>query len=473
MKSVPTGGRGTCRRALAVVALAVLVTAGCGTRVPSSERQAAASSQDEVLLEEELQVDDPAGSEDAASGPDGVSGTGGAVAGPGRTNSGSAGPGRQAGPTTTVQRRADGTCTEKKPQVVIGSVGWYSGLSNPNGTKAIQAWVATVNARGGVNCHEVKYLVADDGADPARHQQLVQKMVEQDKVVAFVNTYALSQTTYDYLNRQRIPVVGGPTADSFKGGNYYYESPTWFPTSQHGDSLYAATFYAVGDFGRLAGKTKLGVLTCAEVAACTIVRQRAEEYAPKIGMTLVYNGQASLAQPDYTAQCQAAQNAGAEVLFVAMDASSVTRLARSCAGVTYRPQFVSLNSSPSMLSDPNLDGFGIANPVIPWFLEANPGVAEFREALKRHAPGVEPEPITIQGWVAAKYFERATQQLRAPTSEAVLDGLWTIKEHDLGGLSAPYTFTKDTPTTPRICWWLGRIRDGKWTTPNEGKRNCA
>ena len=52
--------------------------------------------------------------------------------------------------------------------------------------EALRVWVKWTNAQGGVSGHPVSAIFADDGGDPARHRAAVQKMVEQDKVVAFV-----------------------------------------------------------------------------------------------------------------------------------------------------------------------------------------------------------------------------------------------------------------------------------------------
>ena len=70
------------------------------------------------------------------------------------------------------------------------------------------------------------------------------------------------------------------------------------------------------------------------------------KYAPKAGFEFVYQGSGSLAQPDFTAECLAARNAGAQVLVPIMDANSVQRIARSCNSVGYKPVF-SVWSPPS------------------------------------------------------------------------------------------------------------------------------
>ena len=48
----------------------------------------------------------------------------------------------------------------------------------------------------------------------------------------------------------------------------------------------------------------------------------------------------------------------------------------------------------------------------------------------------------------------ADQDLRAtPTSAQFLQGLWSIKNNNLGGLAPPLTFTQNADATPSNCYW--------------------
>jgi hypothetical protein len=156
-----------------------------------------------------------------------------------------------------------------------------------------------------------------------------------------------------------------------------------------------------------------------------------------------------------------------------MDPASVSRLARSCTSVNYRPIYFLAGATEESLADPNLDGTGVGLVVPVWFDEALPAIAEFRETLAQYAPGLEPDSNSVAGWVSAKLFEAATVHLAAPTSEAILEGLWAIAGNDLGGLTYPLTFTREQTAPEVVCWWLAAIREGEFATPNGGARHCA
>jgi ABC-type branched-subunit amino acid transport system substrate-binding protein len=382
--------------------------------------------------------------------------------------------GTAGGPAATKPTGTAG-CTEKKTPIIIGSVGQTSGLVGSiigNGARAVSAWAASMNDKGGLNCHPVKYIVADDGGDPSRHQAEVQRLVEQEHVVAFVHTVALltGRSSVSYLTQKRIPVIGNEG-----GSSWFYTSPMYFPQAASGAGLIETGFAAVADVALAQGKTKLGSLACIEVSTCSEIQKYAPTWAQQFGMTLAYNGTASLVQPDYTAVCQSAKSAGAQVLIIGLDGNSISRVARSCAGVGFTPIYATISSiaSPSMVADARLDGAVVDSTVLPWLFTTNPGVAEFHSAMKRYAPSVAADIQSEPGWVSAKLFELAARGVSdPPTSQSILEGLWSIKNDDLGGLTGPLTFTRDENAPKTICYWTLQVKGGAFTTPRGADAKC-
>jgi branched-chain amino acid transport system substrate-binding protein len=331
--------------------------------------------------------------------------------------------------------------------------------------------VATVNAKGGVNGHPVELIVADDGADPARHQALVQQLVEEKRVVAFVyNSAPLSgQASVKYLTEKRVPVIGSELA-----GQWFYESPMFFPQASTGLALVYNSVAGVAGHVVPQGKTKVAFLNCQEAQYCTDADRIWPQVAPQVGFQVVYRARASLAQPDFTSECLGAKNAGAQVFIMAMDSNSVGRVASSCARASFRP-VLSWASSVTLdrhKGDPNLEGSVIPVPVLPWFLSGKPAIAEFQDVLKRYASGVIPSGSSINGWAAAKLFEKAAAAIGKPTSEAVLQGLWALRGDTLGGLTYPITFNKDQKATEVDCWYTVVIGKGAFTSPDDGQIHC-
>lgn len=458
------------RHPLAGLLVVVLgLTAACGTRLPEEQLERAAAEQIEVT-----------GSPTTAPvvGGDGPVGTvptlAPTTAPDGSTTAPSSSPDVAPGSAKGGTGAAAG-CTGVGSPLVIGSVGEISGLAGSNsvdGVNAVRAWVADVNARGGIACHPVKYLVADDGGNPATAQSLVKKFIEQDKVVAFVYmTGALTgQSTQAYIDSQKIPVIGNEG-----GENQFYSSPYYFPQASSGDQFIALGVYAAADHARARQQSKLGTLSCVEAAVCTTMYKNAPALAKQRNTEVVYQGQTSLGSPDYTANCLSARNAGVQMFVIALDANSLQRVANDCATVGFRPTFATLgsNAQDALTKNPALEGMVAGVQTIPPFATGNAAVQHYRSVLERHLADAKYSFNSILGWTAAQLFERALRGVKGPiTSEAILTGLYSVRSDDLGGLTGPLTFTRGQNAPRTTCWWEAVIADGEYTSPNGAKRTC-
>lgn len=358
---------------------------------------------------------------------------------------------------------------------VIASVG---SLSGPVGTtlgpvtKGGQLWVNYVNAKGGLNGHPVRYIVYDDGGDPARHRAQVQEAIERHRAIAFLNNAEpiTGEGTVQYITDKRVPVIGGTG-----GEEWYYKSPMFFPQMSFGAAMYQG--FAGSAAAQLVpqGFKKLGTVICVEATTCDTIEKTVAEEAPKRGFQHVYRARASITQPDYTAECLAARSAGADAIFFILDSNSAGRLAAACARQNYRPRFATGATvvADRFKDDPNLEGFAGSSTVFPYFLKGLPGADEFHAALDKHGKGLPYGVGLASGWVAGKMLEKAAAALpEPPTSEAVLRGLWTLKNDTLGGLTLPLTFVENQPATPKACWFDISIKNKAWIAPNGFRMSC-
>jgi branched-chain amino acid transport system substrate-binding protein len=360
--------------------------------------------------------------------------------------------------------------------LVIGSVGTWSGIVGQNvvgGLNALRSWVASTNAAGGLGGHQVRLEVADDGTDPARHRALVQEFVERRGVMAFVYNAAVfsGQASVEYLNAHKIPVVGGSGTEP-----WYTTSPMFFTQIIAGEVAIEATTASYARSAKAANMTKMGLVTCSDgVQVCEDTARSVPRYASKYGVQLAYQGKASLAAPDFTANCLAARNAGVQILYLALDANSYQRFGRSCASVDYHPKYGV--AQPVMLAelarDPNLQGSPGVSYTAPFFYDANPAIAEFHRAMSQYAAGAALTGSASLGWSAAKLLQAAARRLSAiPTSADILEGVWALNGEDLGGLTAPLRFRRDGPTVPPVCYWQVVVADNSYKSPDNGTRHC-
>jgi branched-chain amino acid transport system substrate-binding protein len=337
----------------------------------------------------------------------------------------------------------------------------------------VAAWVAYINAHGGVACHPLKYIVADDGASPSENEALTEQLVDEDHVVAFVQNDAplAAAGSESFLVAHDIPVIGSEGAEQF-----YYDHPNFFPESASGDALVYSVFAGMAQTLTPSQRTHVGVLSCIEAAECSVYGQQASGDTQKLGLTLRYNGSGSLSAPNFTSQCQAAKNAGVTALLLVLDPNSIHRAASSCAGIDYHPQLVTAaqTTTPDMATDPNLNGLDTELGFAPWTATDIPGVANFQRVMSEYGAGVQLDGSSIQGWVSAQMFLAGISNLPAGniTSAEILAGMDTIKNDDLGGLTNTLTFTAGQDAPVGICWFQVKLHNGTFFSPNNGQRTC-
>jgi branched-chain amino acid transport system substrate-binding protein len=364
----------------------------------------------------------------------------------------------------------------QRSPVVIASVGTYSGVignSCSPGLAGAQLWVAKINRQGGVNGHKVELAVYDDGLDPARHRGQVQDAIERRGAIAFVFNCEpfTGKASLDYVTQKRIPMIGG------SGGTAWaYESPMYFPHMSDADYFWSVYPAATARRFLPEGKKKVGTVVCAEGDACEQSARIWAKRAPESGLQHVYRVRASGAQPDYTAECLGARNAGVEILYVLHVPSAASNLVKSCARQGFTPAYVFPGQSLAPLMETELfDGVVSFATVFPWFLSGTPATDEFQAAFKAFYGDSKQVPyIAPFGWVAAKVFEKAAANLpEPPTAAALLSGLWTFRNETLGGLTSPLTFVENQTAKPSVCWFDVVNQKGKWTSPDGGQPHCA
>ena len=360
--------------------------------------------------------------------------------------------------------------------IVVGNVGTYTGpaggslKSLPEG---VQVWAKAVNAKGGINGHKVTLVVVDDGGDPARHRASVQDLVENKKVVAFIaNGEAISgQSSVQYLTEKQIPVIGNEG-----GSDWFYSSPVYFAPFPTGDTYWYSFIHPLAEAVLPQGKTKFGSMACVEAVTCESAAKvwHDQGVAKKAGFEPAYRANISLAQPDFTAECLAAQRAGAEVIAITADDSTVSRIAASCGRQGYRPIFSWVVSATKIrqVGEANLNNGVVVLNYFPWLKSDTPATAEFQAAMKQHFKRPV-EPPHAGGWVSAKVFEKAALATDHPEDAGgILDGLYSFKGETVDGLTGPLTFTRGQNSVRQECWAGLIIKDKQWNLMGDGSITC-
>ena len=364
-----------------------------------------------------------------------------------------------------------GTSTPKAP-IVFATMGTGSGVIG----RAVQpiitanrAWSADVNARGGLAGHPVKLIFGDDGGDPAAALAIAKRMVEQDKVVAFVGTYLVTTTpaVTPYLEQVNVPMIGGP------GGNEIEDhSPMVFNPQTGSDEALGHIIHLT--VTSQTDKRKMAILYCREASSCKQQRDRAFQFASLYGMQIVYEAQVSIAQPDFTAEVISARNAGAEIVANLTDEQTIVRVARSAHRQGWNPIVTgTYTANAEVLQTADAEGVLGMAATVPY--RSSPKMKPYLDAVARYVPGGALGGYGATAWVQDKLVERLSVGFadRNPTTADYLDALYALRGETIGGLVPPITFPKDAHAHVNMCGYPIKVVSAKLTAPLGESFVCA
>ena len=129
-------------------------------------------------------------------------------------------------------------------EIKLGNLEPYSGPASAYGTcgKTLEAFFKSVNASGGVNGRQIKFLSLDDAYNPARSVELTRKLIEQDEVLCMFGALGSSQNiaVQKYMNAKKIPqlFVGAGTT-RFGDHKSFPWTMGWQPSYQMEGRIFA------------------------------------------------------------------------------------------------------------------------------------------------------------------------------------------------------------------------------------------
>jgi branched-chain amino acid transport system substrate-binding protein len=129
-------------------------------------------------------------------------------------------------------------------EITIGQTMPYSGPASSYGTvgRADQAYIAMVNAEGGVNGRKIRLISYDDGYSPPKTVEQTIKLVEQDHILLDFNPLGTPTNTaiQHYLNEHKVPQLFVATGATKWGDPKHFPwTMGWQPTYQTEGRIFA------------------------------------------------------------------------------------------------------------------------------------------------------------------------------------------------------------------------------------------
>jgi len=144
--------------------------------------------------------------------------------------------------TGFAQKKYDTGATDK--EIKLGNINPYSGPASAYGVigKSMDAYFKKINAEGGINGRQIKFITLDDGYNPARTVEMARKLVEEEEVLATVGVLGTppNSAIHKYMNQKKMPQLFVATGATKWGDPKNFPwTMGWQPNYQGESKIYA------------------------------------------------------------------------------------------------------------------------------------------------------------------------------------------------------------------------------------------
>ena len=453
---------------VAAVVLSALSLTACGSRLDSELRQDAA----DVALGRNGGSFVNTG-DGTAPGTDQGTTAGGPVSGPGTTTGGTT-----TGGGVPAPPGGNGGATDVGVTGTTLSIGAIADLAGPvpglfqGAIAGTQAYVAKVNAEGGVFGRKLKLNVYDSQMDCGQYQSATQRIIEKD--FANVGSFSL----YDGCGVQalskapNVPDVHSALQNSAQAYKNNFSVAPLERGWRTGPLEYFKKRF--GDAYKNIGSIYASVGGGAESwANCRAAIQ-------KTGGGVAYERAFGATETDFTADIIQMRQRGVQMIYMpatnAATAANVLKAAKS-QGVNWPIVFGGPAYDRAFLSQAGAQAEGVFEDqqYALFFNEEDarniPGVADFQKWMKLSGNGNSMDLFAAYGWSSGMLFVQALKAAGPKATRAdVLAQLRKITKFDGNGILAPAD--PAGKHAPR-CWLFSQVKSGKWVrvdTPTKAFR---
>lgn len=355
-------------------------------------------------------------------------------------------------------------------EIVLGASTALSGALAFSGEQStrygVDLYFRIVNEEGGVHGRRVRTIYYDDGSRPRDALANTRRLVEEDGVLAVIVPMGSGPVgaILDYLAERRVPLLfplqGSPAVRGRRwvfGGMMLYDRQSRMTV----DYLVGArklrrlaVLYQDDEYGR----------TFRAALAADLARHGLRLAAAEP----VRRGLGDMSAP--VARARAAKPEALLLVLIPASAAEVLKQRQKIGWadvlvVSMGPLTDERYLAPAGGAAEGVEGLSLWPDAL---VSSVPGVKRYREAMRRHFPGNEPNRYSLAGYVAAMLFTEAARRAgRDLTPASLLTALESLRDWE-SGILPPITIGPDHETQKHGFWARlerGRLRPlSDWLT---------
>jgi branched-chain amino acid transport system substrate-binding protein len=319
--------------------------------------------------------------------------------------------------------------------------GTYASVGIPQKAGA-DAYFKQINDAGGVNGRKIDWVTEDNAFDSQQTIQVARKMVQQNKVIAFVasNGTAATQAAWSYvLDQAKVPI-----AFTYGGLASWYQPAK--PLLFGSQTLYQSQAQAIGAWAVEDGHKKIVVLHDDPAAYKTVADAVEPAIKAKDSSVSVQQVSVKSGTTDYAPIVSQIKGIGpdAVVLITPYTEAAAYLKAAKQQGVTaqsygYTP---ATDTGLVKLAGADAEGFKGVQLTKP-LSDTSADMQEYKAAMAKYEPGVTLSFYSLTTYAEAKAFVAAVKKINgAVTPASIAKALETGGPFDTG-LLAPLSFSGD------------------------------
>jgi branched-chain amino acid transport system substrate-binding protein len=232
-------------------------------------------------------------------------------------------------------------------EIKIGNLAPYSGPVSAYGSigKAMGAYFANLNAKGGINGRKINFISVDDAYNPAVSVEQTRKLVEQEQVLLMFGSLGTSQNiaVEKYLNAKKVPqlfVTSGATR--FGDPKNYPWTMGWQPNYQAEGKLYAQHILATKP------NAKIAVLMQNDDFGKDYMKGLSDGLGEKGKNLIVQQLTHEVTDPTVDSQIVSFKSSGADVFVIITTPKFASQAIKKAAEIGWKPSLYLVSVSQSV-----------------------------------------------------------------------------------------------------------------------------